>query len=416
MSTIALYANKTNQMPNLIKDIRQAVTDYKSELLKLKTKTLSINKSVCNLDNVISSIQSSSQTQEQKISSLNTLNKNLETFTSKVIHVDSDVADEVKKRKDNFYDKYNYLKPECEKGTWEKIKDGCKKVGAWCKEQLKKIITTLVIVIGTIIAIAIIIGAIIAIAVAISTIGSALVTVLTGLGISLGIATAISMVVSGIVLITAYACLGGYIFDIAGKIFKSDKLKTIGFALHHPIKAIKIGEVKSGEGNTNISTNASRFSWAFDFKDNEVGEGSEVNAFRHAIWMATITNKWGENTALRVGNSHEKNHQALNGINDVYTHKFDSMSEADEAVDLLNNIIGREIGKSSKPNGTMKDIAKDVLNYYHTQGLNVVQETDGGFVIVKEKLSKERYEEAIRTLETLDDNGFPPDDKYYNKK
>ncbi len=46
MATIALYANKINQMPDLIKDIKQSVTDYKSELTALKTKTLSINKSL----------------------------------------------------------------------------------------------------------------------------------------------------------------------------------------------------------------------------------------------------------------------------------------------------------------------------------------------------------------------------------
>ncbi len=73
ISTIALYSNKINQMPSLIKDVKQAVTDYRSELTALKTKTLAINKSVYNLDDVISSILSSSQTQEQKISSLKTL-------------------------------------------------------------------------------------------------------------------------------------------------------------------------------------------------------------------------------------------------------------------------------------------------------------------------------------------------------
>ena len=56
MATIALYANKINQMPGLIKDIKESVTEYKSELFALKTKTLAINKSICNLDDVISSI------------------------------------------------------------------------------------------------------------------------------------------------------------------------------------------------------------------------------------------------------------------------------------------------------------------------------------------------------------------------
>lgn len=66
MATIALYAGKINQMPGLIKDVKKSVSDYNSELFSLKKKALTINKSVCDLDDVISSIQSSTQTQDEK--------------------------------------------------------------------------------------------------------------------------------------------------------------------------------------------------------------------------------------------------------------------------------------------------------------------------------------------------------------
>ncbi|OPX42923.1 hypothetical protein CLHUN_32470 [Ruminiclostridium hungatei] len=149
MATIALYANKINQMPGLIKDVKKSVTDYKSELSALKTKSLTINKSVCNLDDIISSIQTSSQTQEQKITSLDTFNNSSEEFISDAVRIDSDAADIIKKRKDDFYDKYNYLKPECEKSGWEKFCGACKSVGEWCKDNWKaigKILITVVIV------------------------------------------------------------------------------------------------------------------------------------------------------------------------------------------------------------------------------------------------------------------------------
>lgn len=41
---------------------------------------------------------------------------------------------------------------------------------------------------------------------------------------------------------------------------------------------------------------------------------------------------------------------------------------------------------------------------------------DGYYVIVKERLSYERYKDDLIILETLDENGFQPDNKYYNKK
>ena len=61
------------------------------------------------------------------------------------------MEDIVKKRKEDFYGKYEYLKPECEKSLWEKAKDTCKRVGEWCKENwqsIVKIVVTVVIVVA----------------------------------------------------------------------------------------------------------------------------------------------------------------------------------------------------------------------------------------------------------------------------
>ncbi|OPX42030.1 hypothetical protein CLHUN_40890 [Ruminiclostridium hungatei] len=153
MATIALYTNKINRMPGLIKDVKKTVADYKSELSALKAKSLTINKSVCNLDDIISSIQTSSQTQEQKITSLDTFNHNSEEFISDAARIDGDAADIIKKRKDDFYDKYNYLKPECEKSGWEKFCNGCESVGEWCKEHWVTIVTVLVVIAIAVIAV-----------------------------------------------------------------------------------------------------------------------------------------------------------------------------------------------------------------------------------------------------------------------
>jgi len=54
-------------MPGLIKEVKKSVVDYKSELSALKRKTLNINRSVCNLDEVISSIQASSKLRIEKL-------------------------------------------------------------------------------------------------------------------------------------------------------------------------------------------------------------------------------------------------------------------------------------------------------------------------------------------------------------
>ncbi len=149
MATIELYAKQINQMPGLIQEVKKSVTDYKAELSRLQTKSLSINRSVCNLDSVISSIQNSTQTQEQTIASLDVFYQNSENFIADVVRIDGNVADVINERKDNFYDEYSYLKPEYEKNGWEKFCDGCKAVGQWCKENWKavcKIVVTVAIV------------------------------------------------------------------------------------------------------------------------------------------------------------------------------------------------------------------------------------------------------------------------------
>ncbi len=148
MSTITLYASKINQMPSLINDAKKAVKEYKSDLKSLKSKVLTIDGSVCNVDEIISSIKSSSQTQEDKIEALDKLKEDVNEFVSEVVRIDGDAAEAINKSKDDFYDKYEYLKPECEKSGWEKFKDGCKKVGEWCKDHWKEILAVVVVITG----------------------------------------------------------------------------------------------------------------------------------------------------------------------------------------------------------------------------------------------------------------------------
>ena len=151
MSTITLYASKINQMPSLINDAKKAVKEYKSDLKSLNLKVLTIDNSICNVDDVISSIKSSTQTQGDKIDALDKLKKDVNEFVSEVVRIDGDAADAINKSKDDFYDKYEYLKPECEKSGWEKFKDGCKKVVEWCKEHWKAIVTVVIVITAVVI-------------------------------------------------------------------------------------------------------------------------------------------------------------------------------------------------------------------------------------------------------------------------
>ena len=138
MATIELYKDKINSMSNYIEQAKNAVSDFCVDLSALKSKILGINSSVC--DNVVSSISSSSQTQEQQIAGLEATQKEVYAFIDLTINRDNAAATAVSKAKDDFYKEYSYLKPECEKSGWEKFCDGLKKVGDWCKEHWKEIV------------------------------------------------------------------------------------------------------------------------------------------------------------------------------------------------------------------------------------------------------------------------------------
>ncbi len=144
MATIALHANTMNQMPALISDIKQSVSTYKSDLFSLRQKALNVEKSICNLDDVISSIQTSTQTQEEKIETLETLSQNCEAFAADAMRADEAVTDTINQNKADFYEQYDYLKPDSEKSDWEKFWDDA---GTWCKEHWKEIVAVVVTIV-----------------------------------------------------------------------------------------------------------------------------------------------------------------------------------------------------------------------------------------------------------------------------
>ncbi|MCR5599336.1 MAG: HINT domain-containing protein [Ruminococcus sp.] len=142
MASIELYKSKINSMSNYISQAKSAVSDFCVDLSALKKKILGINSSVC--DNVVTSISSSSKTQEQQIEGLEATQKEVNAFIDLTINRDNSASSEIAKQKKEFYKKYSYLKPECEKSKWEKFCDGLKKVGEWCKDHWKLIVTVVI--------------------------------------------------------------------------------------------------------------------------------------------------------------------------------------------------------------------------------------------------------------------------------
>jgi RHS repeat-associated protein len=180
--------------------------------------------------------------------------------------------------------------------------------------------------------------------------------------------------------------------------------RTIKFIYDHPEEAEGIGPPLKNEA-ANISSDAERFAENSGLHQNEEGKGTQVNAFRHVLWQATITSEYNSDIAKKIGDSHEKNPDAATGRNLKTT--FTTISKADETVDLLNNIIGREIGEKY-PNASTNGLALETLEYFKEHGMWTVAQSGNKYIITQEKLSVANYNNAKENLKNLDESGFEP--------
>jgi RHS repeat-associated protein len=181
--------------------------------------------------------------------------------------------------------------------------------------------------------------------------------------------------------------------------------REAGFFLRHPVYATQIGIVT--HNSNNISTNAARFAVNAQLpEDLATFEGSHTNALRHAIWQATITSSFGEDIAKEVGNAHE-----ANPYTDLKQRSFKNLDDADQTIDLLNNQLGRAIGKAN-PKASMEEIASKTLDYFKENGLYTANKNkDGSYTIAQTKLTDKQYSSAKSALKNTDKDGFTPTQK-----
>lgn len=150
------------------------------------------------------------------------------------------------------------------------------------------------------------------------------------------------------------------------------------------------------------STNrAYAFSEAGNILSTEYGDdGSERGAFRHILWQSDITSRYDENVAEIIGDCHEfgKNF-------DPNQKAFDSLIDADSAIDRLNNIIGRKVG-AKYSHLTTRLRALKVLEQMHQDGYYKAIRRKNGYIVEKVKMSDDSYNKMYdEILNRRDENG-----------
>ena len=148
MATIALYKEKVNGVGGLIDNLIKSSSNLDVQLGTLKNTLQGVDSSTCNLQDTVDSISSSSKSEKSKIEDLKKLNNKLSEFIETASRKDSAAEEEIKKSKEDFYTKYSYLKPECEKSVIEHICDGVQSAADWCKEHWKLIVTIAIVIVS----------------------------------------------------------------------------------------------------------------------------------------------------------------------------------------------------------------------------------------------------------------------------
>ena len=148
MATITLYKDKLNGVGGLIDNIIKSSNSLGTQLGTLKSTLQGVSNSTYNLQDTVNSISSSSKTEKEKVNDLKKLNKQVTEFITTTVKRDNSARDEINKSKKDFYSKYNYLKPDCEKNAIEKIVDKVEKAYEWCAEHWKIVVTAIIVVVA----------------------------------------------------------------------------------------------------------------------------------------------------------------------------------------------------------------------------------------------------------------------------
>lgn len=151
MATITLRKDKINGVGGLIDSMVKSSNNLDTQLGTLRNTLQGVDSSTCNLQGVVESISSSSKSEKAKVADLKRLNSKLTDFITMTANRDASAKSAVERAKNDFYSKYSYLKPECEKGALEHIRDGIISAAEWCKKHWKLIVVAIIVVVSIVV-------------------------------------------------------------------------------------------------------------------------------------------------------------------------------------------------------------------------------------------------------------------------
>ena len=166
MATISIYPNKKSwagspgtewNRSSVGSSIKQAFSNTIKSTGTLKDSLASLKKQIDSVSSLVdvedssANLQAAKEREETKVGALSLAYDKIEEYMAKVERVDQDAQSEIRRLKENFYKRYYYLKPDCEKTKKELAKDWVKgkieAFGEWIAnigEAIKNIVVGIV--------------------------------------------------------------------------------------------------------------------------------------------------------------------------------------------------------------------------------------------------------------------------------
>ena len=95
MATIALYADKINQMPSLLNGVKDSIGSLKEELKDLQKTALRVDSGICDLSEVAESVRAATMIEENRVSAIEEFQSRTEEFIRDAVRIDEAVAEAV---------------------------------------------------------------------------------------------------------------------------------------------------------------------------------------------------------------------------------------------------------------------------------------------------------------------------------
>lgn len=151
-----------------------------------------------------------------------------------------------------------------------------------------------------------------------------------------------------------------FTFNLSCKLYSQNETKGF-FKLSCPEKRWVIFHIFIAKSTYKISVEASQKAKELlsdTLLDGDLN-GGQLDAFRHAYWMALLTQKYGWRRAYSLGKAHEKGN-----YKDFKKHLTENGTLPDaqsSQMDFLNNDVGIQIGKDNK-NADCLEVLKIIKN------------------------------------------------------